>query len=50
MAPGDWSNVICVKVTLTFTNPLFATQPTQPPTIQFTRVVTVMNRAGVNTT
>jgi type IV pilus assembly protein PilW len=50
MAPGDWSNVICVKVTLTFTNPLFATQPTQPPTFQFTRVVTVMNRAGVNTT
>ena len=50
MAAADWPNVICVKVTLTFTNPLFATQPQQPPTIKFTRVVTVMNRAGVNTT
>jgi type IV pilus assembly protein PilW len=50
MTPADWSNVICVKVTLTFTNPLFGTQPTQPATIPFTRVITVMNRAGVNTT
>jgi type IV pilus assembly protein PilW len=50
MTPADWSSVICVKVTLTFVNPLNATQPTQPPTIQFTRVITVMNRAGVNTT
>ena len=50
MTPADWTNVICVKVTLTFTNPLLATQPRQPPTIHFTRVVTVMNRAGVNTT
>jgi type IV pilus assembly protein PilW len=50
MTPGDWNSVICIKVTLTFINPLNATQPTQPPTIQFTRVITVMNRAGVNTT
>ena len=50
MTAADWSNVICVKVTLTFTNPLFATQPQQPATIPFTRVVTVMSRAGVNTT
>jgi type IV pilus assembly protein PilW len=50
MTPADWSSVICVKVTLTFVNPLKATQPTQPATIQFTRVITVMNRAGVNTT
>jgi type IV pilus assembly protein PilW len=50
MGVNDWSNVICVKVTLTFTNPLFKTQPQQPATIPFTRVVTVMNRAGVNTT
>jgi len=50
MIGADWTKVICVKVRLTFTNPLFATQPTQPPTIQFTRVITVMNRAGVNTT
>jgi type IV pilus assembly protein PilW len=50
IAGNDWANIICVKVTLTFTNPLAATQPGQPATIPFTRVVTVMNRAGVNTT
>jgi type IV pilus assembly protein PilW len=50
MNPADWTNVICVKVTLTFTNPLAATQPGQPATIPFTRVVTVMSRAGANTT
>ena len=49
MLPADWGNVICVKVTLTFTNPLAATQPGLP-TIPFTRVVTVMSRAGANTT
>jgi type IV pilus assembly protein PilW len=49
-AGNYWPSVICVKVTLTFTNPLAATQPGQPATIPFTRVVTVMNRAGVNTT
>jgi type IV pilus assembly protein PilW len=47
--PANWTSVICVKVTLTFTNPL-AAQPGQAATIPFTRVVTVMNRAGVNTT
>lgn len=46
---GNWGNVICVKVTLTFTNPL-AANPGQPATIPFTRVITVMSRAGVNTT
>jgi hypothetical protein len=50
MNPADWTNVICVKVTLTFTNPLAAAQPGQPATIPFTRVVTVMSRAGANTT
>jgi type IV pilus assembly protein PilW len=50
MTPADWPNVICVKVTLTFTNPLAATQAGQPATIPFTRVVTVMSRAGANTT
>jgi type IV pilus assembly protein PilW len=49
MVGPDWGHVICVKVTLTFTNPL-AAQAGQPPTIAFTRVVNVMNRAGVNTT
>jgi type IV pilus assembly protein PilW len=48
--PANWTNVICVKVTLFFTNPLAATQPLQPATIPFTRVVTVMSRAGANTT
>jgi type IV pilus assembly protein PilW len=50
MLAADWSQVICVKVILTFTNPLAASQPGQLPTIDFTRVVNVMNRAGVNTT
>jgi type IV pilus assembly protein PilW len=46
---GNWDNVICVKVTLTFNNPL-AGSAGQPATIPFTRVITVMSRAGVNTT
>jgi len=50
MAPADWGNVICVKVTLTFKNNVAATQPGQPLTIDFQRVVTVMSRAGANTT
>ena len=49
-AAVKWDSVICVKVTLTFTNPLAATQAGQPATIPFTRVITVMNKAGVNTT
>jgi type IV pilus assembly protein PilW len=47
---ANWSNLICVKVTLTFDNSaLFKSQPGQPATIQFTRVITVMSRGGVNT-
>jgi type IV pilus assembly protein PilW len=50
MTAADWGNVICVKVTLTFNNSaLHASQPGQPATIQFTRVVTVMSRGGANT-
>jgi hypothetical protein len=48
MAAGDWANVVCIKVTLTFTNPI-TTQAGQPTTIALTRVIAVMNRAGVNT-
>jgi len=48
MTSANWSNVICVKVTLTFKNPL-AASPGQPATIPFTRVITVMARGGVNT-
>ena len=50
MLLADWSNLICVKVTLTFDNSgLQKSQPGQPATIQFTRVITVMSRGGVNT-
>jgi type IV pilus assembly protein PilW len=49
-AGNNWSNIISVKVTLTFTNPLAQGQPGQPATIPFTRVVTVMARGGVNAT
>ena len=47
-ATNNWSNIISVKVTLTFTNPLAATAG-QPATIPFTRVVSVMGKGGVNT-
>ena len=47
---NNWNNLICVKVTLTFNNSaLFKSQPGQPPTINFTRVITVMSRGGANT-
>jgi type IV pilus assembly protein PilW len=50
MTATDWTNVICVKVTLTFDNSTLAkSQPGQPLTIPFTRVITVMGRGGVNT-
>jgi type IV pilus assembly protein PilW len=50
MLGADWANLICVKVTLTFDNSaLHNSQPLQPATIQFTRVITVMSRAGANT-
>ena len=50
VGPNDWANLICVKVTLTFDNSALAqSQPGQPATIQFTRVITVMSRGGANT-
>jgi type IV pilus assembly protein PilW len=50
-AGNYWNNIICVKVTLTFDNTaLHNSQPGQPASIQFTRVITVMSRGGVNTT
>lgn len=46
-----WSNVLSVKFTLTFVNPMYGTLPGQTtntaPTIQFTRIVDVMNTEGV---
>jgi type IV pilus assembly protein PilW len=47
-AVTDWSKVLSVKIRLTFTNPLWP-QPGQLPTIQFERVVDVMNKTGVST-
>ena len=44
-AGNYWSKVISVKVTLTFINPLSAAGPPIP----FTRVIDVMNKAGVST-
>ncbi|HEY5102764.1 MAG TPA: PilW family protein [Steroidobacteraceae bacterium] len=50
-APLLWTNVICVKVTLTFTNPQYTGPASQQPqTIDFVRVVNIMNRVGVSTT
>jgi type IV pilus assembly protein PilW len=48
MLPAYWSNVITVKLVLTFVNPL-AGLPNQPPSILFERVVDVMSRSGVKT-
>jgi type IV pilus assembly protein PilW len=49
-AAGLWSNVVCVRIELTFFNPLYtAGQTVQKPTITFSRVVGVMNKAGVQT-
>ena len=43
MLVTDWSNVCAVKVTLTFANP-FNPPGGAKPTIQFTRVIAVMNQ------
>jgi type IV pilus assembly protein PilW len=48
-----WNKVLSVKVTLTFVNPLYGTlagqTTTVPQTVQFTRVIDVMNKTGVST-
>jgi type IV pilus assembly protein PilW len=48
-AGSYWNNVLSVKVKLTFKNPL-VNQPGQSafPNIQFTRVISVMNKTGVD--
>ena len=43
MVAADWSNVCSVKVTLTFANP-FNPPGGAKPTIDFTRVIAVMNQ------
>jgi type IV pilus assembly protein PilW len=47
MTAANWSNVITVTVTLTFTNPIYVAGSGQPQTITFQRVVGVMGRAGI---
>jgi type IV pilus assembly protein PilW len=47
-AAGDWNSVISVRLSLTFTNPIFGTTGTgEQPTIVFQRVVGVMNKTGI---
>jgi len=48
-AAADWDSVTCVKIRLTFFNPLVAQQPGKPNTNYIERVVGVMSRAGVTT-
>jgi len=48
-----WTNVCSIKVVLTFVNPLYQVNgqpptPGQPATVQFSRVIGVMSRLGVN--
>jgi len=49
--PALWLSVVCVRIQLTFNNPLYsaANPAAQPQTISFSRVVNVMNKAGVTT-
>jgi type IV pilus assembly protein PilW len=51
MTAANWMNVISVRVTLTFNNPLYVAGSGngQPQTIAFTRVVGVMSKTGVQT-
>jgi type IV pilus assembly protein PilW len=47
-AAGDWSNIVSVRILLTFTNPLYVSAGLgQPATITFQRVVGVMNKTGI---
>jgi type IV pilus assembly protein PilW len=45
MLLADWSSVCSISLTVTFINPV----PQGAPTINITRVIAVMNSAGVNT-
>jgi type IV pilus assembly protein PilW len=52
-AVANWSNVISVRIRLTFQNPLWSAtvqgQGTQPQFLTFSRVVGVMNQTGIST-
>jgi type IV pilus assembly protein PilW len=59
MTAANWNNVLSVRISLVFNNPLFSASATAPfsqrypqqkPFIQITRIVDVMNRAGINST
>jgi type IV pilus assembly protein PilW len=47
-AGNYWNSVKSIRITLTFVNPMFG-QPSQPQTIQFIRVIAVMDKNGVTT-
>ena len=49
MTAAYWAAVRSVKVTLTFNNPLKGQPGQAQSTLQFTRVITVMNTTGVDT-
>jgi type IV pilus assembly protein PilW len=50
MSPGNWQNVISVRISLTFTNPLYTgALQGQPATITIQRTVDVMNQTGPTT-
>ena len=47
-AAADWNSVIAVRISLSFTNPIFGTTGTgEQATIVFQRVVGVMNKTGI---
>jgi hypothetical protein len=48
MATADWTEVCSVRISVTFLNPNIGMN-IGPPTITVTRVVAVMNWAGINT-
>jgi type IV pilus assembly protein PilW len=48
MTAADWSNVISIQITLTFTNPLYiGPNQGQPQTIALSRIVGVMSQTGI---
>jgi type IV pilus assembly protein PilW len=54
-ATNNWANVVSVRVSLVFNNPLYKSTgafsqrwPQQIPYIQVSRIINIMNRAGIN--
>jgi hypothetical protein len=48
-AGNYWTNVKSVQVTLTFINPMFGQPGQTNATVNFTRIIAVMNKTGVTT-